>query len=482
MPNLIPIQSNPNTPIINNYDFTNSSTKTTNHPNYVTVTKTTEQIQNTVIPKPSSPVNGFYPLVSSSSSADAINSTNFLSSMTTNPISNSSSTNNFNQRLKSWNNVNNYEMSNLRSPRVENMDHNTILLNKINVRERTPTPDRFLNNRKPTAYSNNEREINTNYSHHYEEELFSPRHNLNRAASEQRMAAMEKSQQEIEIQLSPGKLVDAVKAATNTNGSTESGLALINEFNKNTQALIGEFNKNNIPRSGLKSQLSNYTDTRYIDDTNSYPAQMCSTIRTNNNTKTMSNRKQHSLDDTFSVSTSSFSESESINNNNKNINKKRASSNEFIEHDRNNINGNNFNSNDNLKNDVNDHNQNKFREEDYFLDEISTMNELPSLPAHKLKNKKCYSVGNNLNSLTSGSSDNKRRLNKINSEENILQKRNYMKQISNISKDEASGCRPRGRLNFYDSDTFSENFLINGSPSTAKANRKNFINNGRICA
>lgn len=375
-------------------------------------------------------------------------------------------------------------MNNLRSPRnLDQIEHK-----QINVRERTPTPDRMVlttsNQRQSTI--NSDDKINTNYSQHYEEELFSPRHHqLNRAASEQRMAGMEKPHQEIEIQLSPGKLVDAVKAATSTNGSTESGLALINEFNKNTQALIGEFNKNgSIPRktSGLKSQLSNYADTRYIDDTNSYPAQMCSTLRTQNNTKTMSNRnKQHSLDDTFSVSTSSFSESESLNNNNNNnadinnnkvINKKqRASSNEFIDK----------NNEDHEKQQNNDRGYR--REEEYFLDEISTMNELPSLPCHKLKSKKkSYSVGNGLNSLSSGNSGSKRRLNKINSEETVMQQQqqhkqrvDYLKQISNISKDEASGCRPQGRLNFYDSDTFSENFLINGSPM----NRKNFKNNGK---
>lgn len=374
-------------------------------------------------------------------------------------------------------------MNNLRSPRIlDQIEHK-----QINVRERTPTPDRMAltsNQRKSTINSNDK--IHTNYSQHYEEELFSPRHQLNRAASEQRMAGMEKSHQDIEIQLSPGKLVDAVKAATSTNGSTESGLALINEFNKNTQALIGEFNKNgSMPRktSGLKSQLSNYADTRYIDDTNSYPAQMCSTLRTQNNTKTMSTRnKQHSLDDTFSVSTSSFSESESLNNNNnadinnnnnnnKVINKKqRASSNEFID--------NNNQDHEKHQNNV----RGTQREDEYFLDEISAMNELPSLPCHKLKSKKkSYSVGNGLNSLSGGNSGSKRRLNKINSEENVMrqqqhkQRVDYLKQISNISKDEASGCRPQGRLNFYDSDTFSENFLINGSPM----NRKNFKNNGK---
>ena len=57
------------------------------------------------------------------------------------------------------------------------------------------------------------------------------------------------------------------------------------------------------------------------------------------------------------------------------------------------------------------------------------------------------------------------------SEENMPQR----ERIPNISKDERPGCRPRGRLNFYDSDTFSENFVINGN-----AQNKNFKKNGKF--
>ena len=63
---------------------------------------------------------------------------------------------------------------------------------------------------------------------------------------------------------------------------------------------------------------------------------------------------------------------------------------------------------------------------------------------------------------------NNRFFSRNNSEENVIQR------IPNISKDDRSCSRPRGRLNFYDSDTFSENFLINGS-HPIKSFKKNGI-------
>ncbi len=117
--------------------------------------------------------------------------------------------------------------------------------------------------------------------------------------------------------------------------------------------------------------------------------------------------------------------------------------------------------------------------EDYFLDEVSTMHELPSLANLNrqggngrggggrstgiLINKKSLSAENMVGNMLP------KNFNRNNSEENVVVQR----VASTSTADRDSSSRPRGRLNFYDSDTFSENFLINGSHPN-----KNFKKNG----
>lgn len=139
-----------------------------------------------------------------------------------------------------------------------------------------------------------------------------------------------------------GKLVDAVKAASNNeHGSIGNGLALINEFNKNTQALMTEFKSNPVKNSPRYHQ----TDLR-----SKYGHEK---IEPNISNQIANRNKRNSLEDTFSSSLSSCSENESISN-------KKKNSNDFL----------------------NKMDQ-KPQEDEYFLDEISTMNDLPSLPNQK---------------------------------------------------------------------------------------------------
>lgn len=86
--------------------------------------------------------------------------------------------------------------------------------NRMSIRERTPTPENrnfspltswkstASNNDKQIIVMDNAKDINTNFSNHYDEELFSPRHQR----PDMRMISprSEKSNQEIPIQLSPG--------------------------------------------------------------------------------------------------------------------------------------------------------------------------------------------------------------------------------------------------------------------------------------
>lgn len=86
-------------------------------------------------------------------------------------------------------------------------------------------------------------------------------------------------------------------------------------------------------------------------------------------------------------------------------------------------------------------------------------------------NTKSISAENMLTSLANTKANSmKRQFNRNNSEEHNIH--NIQRIPSKEDRDSSS--RPRGRLNFYDSDTFSENFLINGSHPN-----KNFKKNGK---
>jgi len=174
------------------------------HLNSVTTTKTIEQHDTVVQQK-----HQHQPAVvgSSLSSADNVNSPNFVYSHLTSSAGNSGS----GQKLKSWSNLAGGEgdtNSNLRSPRVESQ------VGCVGG----------LRSWKATGMSNSEKnvggnckELNVNFSSQYDEELFSPRLASSRGGSESKRIVLnpvsgsdcheqiDKSEQEIEIQLSPGK-------------------------------------------------------------------------------------------------------------------------------------------------------------------------------------------------------------------------------------------------------------------------------------
>ncbi len=212
---------------------------------------------------------------------------------------------------------------------------------------------------------------------------------------------------------------------------------MINEFNRNTQALLSEFKKNSdLPTEPLKR-------TQKLPENIRKP---------NINNKNNNRNKHNSLEDTFSSSSSVFSDSGSLNH----------------------INNNNNNNNNDRKLKV--PSQPSIQQDDYFLDEVSTMNELPSL-GNINNNKNSRGLLNNKNKK-SLSTDNMlvrnmapKNFNRNNSVENV----GVLRRVGSTSTgDRDSSSRPRGRLNFYDSDTFSENFVINGSQPT-----KNFKKNGK---
>ncbi len=172
------------------------------HLNSVTTTKTIEQHDTVVQQK-----HQHQPAVvgSSVSSADNVNSPNFVYSHV------ASSAGNSGQKLKSWSNLAGGESEtngNVRSPRVESQ------VGCVGG----------LRSWKATGMSNSEKsvggnckELNVNFSSQYDEELFSPRLASSRGGSESKRIVLnpvsgsgcheqiDKSEQEIEIQLSPGK-------------------------------------------------------------------------------------------------------------------------------------------------------------------------------------------------------------------------------------------------------------------------------------
>lgn len=117
-----------------------------------------------------------------------------------------------NQKMKSWSNTIDNNLNSARSPRNPE---------PINIRERTSTPELRNGNNALTNWqstiSGSEKhlivsdackDLNTNFSSHYEEELFSPRCQSHRAGSENRIKSpilQDNSEQEIEIQLSTGE-------------------------------------------------------------------------------------------------------------------------------------------------------------------------------------------------------------------------------------------------------------------------------------
>ena len=337
------------------------------------------------------------------------------------------------QKLKSWTNLNSININN----EAESGGH------KASIRDRTPTPENrssnnvdiqtTLTNWKSTA-SNNEKQLIIIDKSKETIDPGKPMAFLNNKESPRPNSELKKlHRQDTEIKLSPGKLVDAVKAASDA-GLVEEDLALITEFNKNSPGFLAKSN-NYIQLA----RTNNGYNLGYIEDKdrfNKFPTQTPNQNEYFNQKKKMI-KKNSIEEDTFSSSSlSSCSDSESI--------IKKKSSNLVINNSLNNINS------------INNNNEFKIRRQ------------LTGINPPILITKKSASAENNLNYLNSNSKH--KFLSRNNSEENFLQR--DLNSINSKDLDRPAN-RPRGRLNFYDSDTFSEGFLISGSQAVNKNLKKN---------
>ena len=409
LPNINPISGSPTQNVFN---FT-SSTKTTHQ---TTTIKTTESINTIVQKQPTSPVHVLSPITTLQTPDTVLAST----------------PNHTSQKLKSWTNLNSININN----EAESGG------NKATLRDRTPTPENrnsnnVLTNWKSTASNNEKQLIIIDKSKEINDSgkpiSFINNNNNNNKESPRPNSELKKlHRQETEIKLSPGKLVDAVKAASDA-GLVEEDLALITEFNKNSPGFLGKSNNYN-----QLVRTNNGYNLGYIEDKDKFNKFPTPTPNQNDylNQKKKMIKKNSIEEDTFSSSSlSSCSDSESI--------IKKKSSNLVINNSLNNIN--NINNN-----------------------EFKIRRQLTGINPPILITKKSASAENNLNYLNSHSKQ--KFLSRNNSEENFLQR--DLNSINSKDLDRPAN-RPRGRLNFYDSDTFSEGFLISGSQAINKNLKKN---------